>query len=71
MPILRQAYFTSQTHAQTHMRRRGESNFCIKIFEIIGRGYMDEFGARCPELTLLTVLKNLGYLYTNIRFSSP
>ena len=53
------------------MRRRGESNFRIKIFEIIEHGEKGEFGELLPELALLTARNNLEYLYTKIRFSTP
>ena len=53
------------------MRRRGESNFRIKIFEIIEHGEKGEFGELLPELALLTVPNNLEYIYTKIRFSTP
>ena len=55
------------TSAQT----RGESDFRIKIFEIIGGGQKSEFGGQPPELALLTAPNNLEYLYTKIRFSTP
>jgi hypothetical protein len=46
------------------MRRRGESNFRIKIFEIIEHGEKGEFGELLPELALLTAPNNLQYLFT-------
>ena len=58
-------------HAQTHMRRRGESNFRIEIFTNIRNGQKDELGTRCPELVLLTVPNVRQYSYTKIRFSTP
>jgi hypothetical protein len=53
-------------HAQTHMRRRGESNFRIEIFTNIRRGQKGELRTRCPELVLLTVPNILEYFYTKI-----
>ena len=46
-------------------------NFRIEIFAKVRGGQKGEFGARCPELVLLTVPNNLEYLYTKIRFSTP
>jgi hypothetical protein len=58
------AFFTVRTkHAHTHMRRRGESNFRIKIFEIIGSGQKGEFGEQLPEQALLTAPEKIKYPY--------
>jgi hypothetical protein len=49
------AFFAVRTkHAQTHMRRREESNFRIEIFTTIRGVQKDEFGKLLPELALLT-----------------
>jgi hypothetical protein len=53
------------------MGMRGESNFRIKIVEIIGNGWKGELGRLPPELALLIVPNNLEYLYTKIRISTP
>jgi hypothetical protein len=70
LPSIDPAFFIVRTkHPQTHMRRRGESNFRIEIFANIGHGQKVEFGKLLPELALLTVSKIREHFYT--KFDSP